>query len=179
MGNIICKGGQNEVNTLIREQIVTLADIHCLFNGHYPLARPRQTSIVEVVVPSDVPTAQGVSHKLAYMLGSLLERPIKQVTVQSHVGRFYHVFYEAARQDDPDIVLTDALDGQVFHSAMIRFQIHRLQYWTSPTERYRKMRQQARLLLNPLARLLPTPEEADFVIGWILDTLTFADDYSR
>lgn len=111
---------------------------------------------------------------LTMFVAELLDWPVAQVRVLRQVGRFVLVSYEPLLGIDPDAVLVmeTGQAAQAFHAAMQEFQDIRRDRSSELRGWYRRAKAAARDLAGPLWNLQPTPEEADFVVRWLMQVVS-------
>lgn len=144
-------------------QLLTRADLSRALGLLQPLALDTSTN-------AELPAVHVDIDLLTVFVAELLDWPVAQVSVQRQVGRFVLVNYEPLLGKDPDALLVMEISqaAHAFHAAMQEFQDIRRDRSMGLRGWYRRAKAVARSMAGPLWRLQPTPQEADFVVRWLM-----------
>lgn len=107
--------------------------------------------------------------ELLWCMAHIMQTPVSEAMILSQVGRFALVEYTPLESRDPEMCICLAGETAAFHRAILGFQEARTSGRYQWSEWYARAMEAAKLVLTPLRLLHPTPYEADFVIGWLLD----------
>jgi len=118
--------------------------------------------------------------EVAPVLASALQMPLVRGSVKVHkqAGRFVEVAYRPLRERDPTMIVALMPGAARFHQAMLAFchLIRRHVYhWVEDTSWYNDALRAGRQVLQPLAQLQPTMEEAELVMRFLLDRITYGE----
>lgn len=131
-----------------------------------------QRPVTEIALP---PRTDIAPLGLAIVLANILRHPVVRGSVQcsGQVGRFARVQYEPMGQGDPEIILALVPGADRFHAAMLKFCHVRRHYVDN--QWYDNALAAARAVLGPLCSLGPHPAEAELVVRWMLEKVSYGE----
>jgi len=156
---------------------VTIGEGMVYFQTGVPIAAQRG-----LAAAPPVPAVSISNREVGYLVAHVLQQRLAQGSVKTvaRVGRFLKVQYIPLSQADPTMIVTTIPGAVMFHRAMRRFmestRRHSYAYggYGEPAQ-YQAIKNAGRGVVGPLARLRPTVAEAEFVICFLLNGLTYGE----
>lgn len=117
--------------------------------------------------------------EVAPLVAAAVQRPLARGSVKIHrqAGRLVEVAYRPLRAQDPTMVVALMPGAAKFHRAMLIFcnTIRQHVYHWEGRSWYQDAVLAGRRVLQPLAMLQPTVEEAGLVVRFLLDRITYGE----